>query len=891
MATVAARVAAAAPSLRRAARAQVGVAAGQVAAGIGNLGFIVAAARVLEPGPFADLAAFAALYLLVHVPVVAATAAGVVDDGSGTQRARTAMAGGVVAGVLALAAAGRVADMLDLPVGVAVALALAIPAAVPLGFARGRLYAAGDTAGVTATLLAEPLARLAVGMPALVLVGPTGGALGVVLGGYAALAVATRRMPLGSPVPAHAASIGASAAPWTAVAFVALALLQNQDLIVARALLDGDAAGRFAVLSAIGGAVAFATATVPFVLLPGARRDGRSALAVAIGAAAVVAVVATTIAAAAGADLVAIVAGRGDGPPTALVAPYVAAMGALGVSRVVVAHLAANGHRWPVIAALVVSAAHLTVLLVASRSPGAVVAATAAASSGLVVVLAAPTVARLPFAMRARVALTDPTVAAVAAATVAALVVRLVVTRGLWVDEAISVGQAKLGLGDLLLDLRSTDVHPPLHHLLLWGTVRLLGDSELAVRLPSLLAGTALIPALYDAGRTLYGRRTGTVAAVLGAVAPFAVWYAQEARMYALFMLVATLATTALVRALAEPTLRRWAAWAVLAAAVVWTQWFGALIVGVHVVVAAATAWRRRRDQATEQSRRLALTLLAGVALVAVACLPLVDLLADQLTAYGNRRADTVAPSTAGAVAGDPAAELSVYALLANGIWAVWGYHADDAMAQITALWPLLMLGALALLGRGRSSSTTLLVAVAAVPGAALLVAGIAKRDLFELRYFCAAVPAVLLLGARALTAMTRRTTTLVAAAGFVAATLAVGLVDQQLNGANPRRYDFAGALARVEQRAGAGDVLLYEPAYLGDVIEYYAPALDARPLGRWESSAATGDDVFVVSTRRVADSRGTAARVGHVLAQLEAGGRRVTARIERPNVDVWELS
>jgi len=250
-----------------------------------------------------------------------------------------------------------------------------------------------------------------------------------------------------------------------------------------------------------------------------------------------------------------------------------------------------------------------------------------------------------------------------------------------------------------------------------------------------------------------------------------------------------------------------------------------------------------------------------------------------------------VAPSTAGAVVGDPAAELSIYALLANGIWAIWGYHADDVMARITALWPLLMLGTLALLGRGRSFSTTLLVAVAAVPGAVLLAAGLVKRDLFELRYFCAAVPAALLLAARALTAMTRRTTTLVAAAGLLTATLVVGLVDQQLNGANPRRYDFEGALARVEERAGPDDVLLYEPTYLGDVIEYYAPELDARPLGRWESSAATGEDVFVLSTRRVADSRGTAARVGHVLKQLEDGGRRVTTRIERPNVDVWELS
>ena len=51
-------------------------------------------------------------------------------------------------------------------------------------------------------------------------------------------------------------------------AFLLLAVLQNQDVVFANALLDGDEAGRFAVLSTLGGLAAFASTTVPLVLLP-----------------------------------------------------------------------------------------------------------------------------------------------------------------------------------------------------------------------------------------------------------------------------------------------------------------------------------------------------------------------------------------------------------------------------------------------------------------------------------------------------------------------------------------------------------------------------------------------------------------------------------------------
>ncbi len=452
-------------------------------------------------------------------------------------------------------------------------------------------------------------------------------------------------------------------------------------------------------------------------------------------------------------------------------------------------------------------------------------------------------------------------------------------------DEAISVRQAQLPLATMLADVRDSDVHPPLHHGLLWVTVRVLGTSEFAVRLPSLIAGVALVPVMAWTGRLLYDRRTGWVAAVLAAVAPFGVWYSQEARMYSLFMLLAALAVGAQVQAIRRGRTGDWVLFGAATAAMLWTQYFAVLPVLVQQAAFAVVLWHDRHDAV--RRRMLLRGWLVSSAVVAVAMLPLLPILLDQLAAYGNRGAG-LTPGQAGAGSSTLGSSISIYAVGANLIWATLGYHADGVMVQLAALWPLLMLLALVMLGRGRSGRSVYLLALVVVPMTALFVVGSMKRDLFELRYFAGAVPALLLLAARVVTATVVRRGAVLLSAAVAAAALSIALVDQQLNGANPRLYDFEGALAEIAERAEPGDVVLYEPAYLADVVDYYAPGVAALPVG---ADVPTGDrTVFVLATERVIDAEDTAARLGHELALLDRQ-RDVVDRFERPNVRVWELS
>jgi hypothetical protein len=230
-----------------------------------------------------------------------------------------------------------------------------------------------------------------------------------------------------------------------------------------------------------------------------------------------------------------------------------------------------------------------------------------------------------------------------------------------------------------------------------------------------------------------------------------------------------------------------------------------------------------------------------------------------------------------------------VYGVAANLIWAVWGYHADVTMTRVAALWPFAMLVLLTLLGRGWSRASTYLVALIAVPMAALAVLDGLAPGAFELRYASATIPVAVILLARFITRMTRRLTALVGATSLIAGVLVVGLVDQQVNSANPRRYDFSSALARVEHEAQPGDVIVYDPVYLADVVGYYAPNLTARPLDAGVDGVTPGHGVWVLAASHLEDPETLASQVGTALVKLQAS-RQLAGHFTTPNVEVWEL-
>ena len=125
----------------------------------------------------------------------------------------------------------------------------------------------------------------------------------------------------------------------------------------------------------------------------------------------------------------------------------------------------------------------------------------------------------------------------------------------IWFDEAVSIRWATSS-APRIIEVGMTLVEdrlPPLYYLLLKGWVGLGGLSEFSLRYLSVVFGVLLIAVVYALGSRLFNRRAGLLAALLIALNPFLIWYSQEARMYALAVLLSTFGVLCFILAINAP--------------------------------------------------------------------------------------------------------------------------------------------------------------------------------------------------------------------------------------------------------------------------------------------------------------------------------------------------
>jgi len=127
--------------------------------------------------------------------------------------------------------------------------------------------------------------------------------------------------------------------------------------------------------------------------------------------------------------------------------------------------------------------------------------------------------------------------------------------QAIWWDESLSVYRATRDLATIFADtiliqnVVTHDLQPPLYFVIQHFIVRAFGTSEFALRFLSVMANVSTVPLLYALARRWLSPGAAVVAGLLGALSPFYIWYAQEARPYALVLFWSLLAVYALARA------------------------------------------------------------------------------------------------------------------------------------------------------------------------------------------------------------------------------------------------------------------------------------------------------------------------------------------------------
>jgi hypothetical protein len=225
--------------------------------------------------------------------------------------------------------------------------------------------------------------------------------------------------------------------------------------------------------------------------------------------------------------------------------------------------------------------------------------------------------------------LVRPALIAVAALTVLATAIRFyhLGHQGFWFDEATTALLVHFSPGKMLGLIPKTESTPPLYYCLAWVWARIFGYDEAGLRSLSAVAGIATVPVMYAAAKRLVSVRAGLIAAALTACNPLLIWYSQEARSYALLVLLSALSLLAFTYLLERPSPRSGAAWAIASALALFTHYYAILVVIPQAL------WLLHLHR-----RRSAVQVAIGA--VAVCGLALLPLAIDQ---QGNHRSKWIA--------------------------------------------------------------------------------------------------------------------------------------------------------------------------------------------------------------------------------------------------------
>lgn len=201
-----------------------------------------------------------------------------------------------------------------------------------------------------------------------------------------------------------------------------------------------------------------------------------------------------------------------------------------------------------------------------------------------------------------------PFAIALAVVGVLALLARLPgLDRSLWYDELFTVKHFAGSLATAVAKQTNANNHP-LASVLAFLSSSVFGPSEIALRLPSVLAGTAAVVVLGLAVARI-SRAAGLAAALLFAAHPAAVAMSQEVRGYALAMLASSM-----MLALHDASSKRAIALAATTALGLWAHaTLGLVVLGVAVALA------------LEKNRRALVALGVGVALALILYSPILS--------------------------------------------------------------------------------------------------------------------------------------------------------------------------------------------------------------------------------------------------------------------------
>lgn len=119
----------------------------------------------------------------------------------------------------------------------------------------------------------------------------------------------------------------------------------------------------------------------------------------------------------------------------------------------------------------------------------------------------------------------------------------------------------------------ATDVHPPLfywiEHLIL-----LFNQSDFAIRIIPCIFGIATIPLMYQFGKEFISEKVGIISALFLSLSTFHIYYAQDARMYTMWLFFFLISLILYLRAIKTNSTNYWLVFGIVSAICLWTFFY-----------------------------------------------------------------------------------------------------------------------------------------------------------------------------------------------------------------------------------------------------------------------------------------------------------------------------
>lgn len=196
-------------------------------------------------------------------------------------------------------------------------------------------------------------------------------------------------------------------------------------------------------------------------------------------------------------------------------------------------------------------------------------------------------------------------------------------TQTIWFDEAFRTFVVLKP--DAIRNQLLHDVHNPLYNAFMYCWIRVVGDSEIAIRIPTLLAGAGMILIVWHWLRDRFGPREAWWAAAFLTLNPVHIWYSCEAKNNMFTVFFVTLALWRLDVLARTLTARDVALAAVAGSLAIWTDFQSLLVLPVVWIT-----WTIIQSRDTRRPRSWMVPLVAATGSLLLA-FPLLWFKAQQL--------------------------------------------------------------------------------------------------------------------------------------------------------------------------------------------------------------------------------------------------------------------